>query len=201
MQLTTGTVVGGKIIVEGDPLPEGTVVTILAREGDEHLSFRRSSKQTCSSRSLRRKGVRRYPLKNCSVGCVATPEPGVQGRSHAACGGADRTSSPLVSRELACRPGRNRGRLRGGEELARSPTRCRRQVILAALSAASPPLLVARPASRVLPSGGRQSRRARLLACQPWNGTEALRPAMTPNRSLQRTAGKRRLPAAAELRR
>lgn len=35
MQITTGTVVGGKIIVEGDPLPEGAVVTILAREADE----------------------------------------------------------------------------------------------------------------------------------------------------------------------
>ena len=35
MQLATGTVVGGKVVVEGDPLPEGTVVTILAREADE----------------------------------------------------------------------------------------------------------------------------------------------------------------------
>jgi diadenosine tetraphosphate (Ap4A) HIT family hydrolase len=35
MQLTTGTVVGGKIIVDGEPLPEGTVVTILAREVNE----------------------------------------------------------------------------------------------------------------------------------------------------------------------
>lgn len=35
MQLITGTVVGGKVIVEGDPLPEGLVVTILARESDE----------------------------------------------------------------------------------------------------------------------------------------------------------------------
>jgi hypothetical protein len=35
MQLTTGTVVDGKIVVEGDPLPEGAVVTILAREADE----------------------------------------------------------------------------------------------------------------------------------------------------------------------
>jgi hypothetical protein len=35
MQLATGTVVDGKIVVEGDPLPEGTVVTILARENDE----------------------------------------------------------------------------------------------------------------------------------------------------------------------
>ncbi len=35
MQLTTGTVVGGKIVVEGESLPEGTVVTILSRETDE----------------------------------------------------------------------------------------------------------------------------------------------------------------------
>jgi len=35
MQLTTGTVIGGKVVVEGDPLPEGTIVTILAREADE----------------------------------------------------------------------------------------------------------------------------------------------------------------------
>lgn len=35
MQLATGTVVGGKVVVEGDPLPEGAIVTILAREADE----------------------------------------------------------------------------------------------------------------------------------------------------------------------
>jgi hypothetical protein len=35
MQLATGIVVKGKVIVEGEPLAEGTVVTILAREADE----------------------------------------------------------------------------------------------------------------------------------------------------------------------
>ena len=35
MQIATGTVVDGKVIVEGEPLPEGAVVTILAREADE----------------------------------------------------------------------------------------------------------------------------------------------------------------------
>ena len=35
MQLATGTVVGGKVVVDGDPLPEGAIVTILAREADE----------------------------------------------------------------------------------------------------------------------------------------------------------------------
>ena len=35
MQLATGTVVGGKIVVAGEPLPEGTIVTILARVAHE----------------------------------------------------------------------------------------------------------------------------------------------------------------------
>lgn len=35
MQLTTGTVVDGKVVLEGDPLLDGTVVTVLAREADE----------------------------------------------------------------------------------------------------------------------------------------------------------------------
>jgi len=35
MRLATGTVVDGKVVVEGDPLPEGAVVAILAREADE----------------------------------------------------------------------------------------------------------------------------------------------------------------------
>ena len=35
MQIASGTVVDGKIVVEGEPLPDGTVVTILAREADE----------------------------------------------------------------------------------------------------------------------------------------------------------------------
>lgn len=35
MQLATGTVIGEKIVVAGEPLPEGTFVTILAREARE----------------------------------------------------------------------------------------------------------------------------------------------------------------------
>lgn len=31
MKLATGTVVGGKIVVDGEPLPEGLVVTVFAR--------------------------------------------------------------------------------------------------------------------------------------------------------------------------
>ncbi len=35
MRVTSGKVVSGKIIVEGEPLPEGSVVTVLATEADE----------------------------------------------------------------------------------------------------------------------------------------------------------------------
>ena len=35
MQLATGTVIGGKVVFEGEPLAEGAVVTILAREAGE----------------------------------------------------------------------------------------------------------------------------------------------------------------------
>jgi hypothetical protein len=35
MQVTTGIVVDGKVVVEGDPLPDGTVVTIIARDAEE----------------------------------------------------------------------------------------------------------------------------------------------------------------------
>ena len=34
MVITSGRVVAGKIVVDGEPFPEGAVVTVLAREGD-----------------------------------------------------------------------------------------------------------------------------------------------------------------------
>ncbi len=35
MQLVTGTVIDGKVILDGASFPDGTVVTVLARETDE----------------------------------------------------------------------------------------------------------------------------------------------------------------------
>lgn len=35
MKLATGTVVKGKVVVQGTPLREGAIVTVLAREDDE----------------------------------------------------------------------------------------------------------------------------------------------------------------------
>lgn len=35
MKIATGRVVGGKVVLEGEPLAEGAVVTVVAREGDE----------------------------------------------------------------------------------------------------------------------------------------------------------------------
>jgi hypothetical protein len=35
MKVATGRVVGGKVVLEGEPLAEGSVVTVVAREDDE----------------------------------------------------------------------------------------------------------------------------------------------------------------------
>ena len=35
MKVATGRVVGGKVVIEGEPLAEGSVVTVVAREDEE----------------------------------------------------------------------------------------------------------------------------------------------------------------------
>ena len=39
MQVTTGTVVGGKVVVEGVPLVEGATVTVLSRAPQEAIAL------------------------------------------------------------------------------------------------------------------------------------------------------------------
>ncbi|MEK6375182.1 MAG: hypothetical protein AABO58_21115 [Acidobacteriota bacterium] len=39
MRVTSGRVVSGQIILEGEPLPDGVVVTILARDADESFEL------------------------------------------------------------------------------------------------------------------------------------------------------------------
>jgi hypothetical protein len=39
MRVTSGKVVSGQIVVEGEPLPDGSVVTILARDLDESFEL------------------------------------------------------------------------------------------------------------------------------------------------------------------
>ena len=39
MQVTTGTVIGGKVVVEGVPLVEGSVVAVLLREPEEPFTL------------------------------------------------------------------------------------------------------------------------------------------------------------------
>jgi hypothetical protein len=39
MQVSTGTVVGGKVVVEGVPLVEGSVVTVLSREAEQPFAL------------------------------------------------------------------------------------------------------------------------------------------------------------------
>ena len=42
MQLATGTVKDGKVVVEGLALPEGTVVTVLTRDDEETVQLSRA---------------------------------------------------------------------------------------------------------------------------------------------------------------
>ncbi|MDP9191431.1 MAG: hypothetical protein M3P06_06995 [Acidobacteriota bacterium] len=39
MRVTSGKVVSGQVVVEGEPLPEGSVVTVLARDVDESFEL------------------------------------------------------------------------------------------------------------------------------------------------------------------
>jgi len=39
MKVTSGQVVAGKVVVEGEPLPDGAKVTVIAREDDETFTL------------------------------------------------------------------------------------------------------------------------------------------------------------------
>lgn len=39
MQVATGTVLNGRIVIEGFPLPEGAVLTVVARGADENFTL------------------------------------------------------------------------------------------------------------------------------------------------------------------
>lgn len=43
MRITSGRVVSGQIVVEGEPLPDGSVVTVLARDSDEGFALDRAA--------------------------------------------------------------------------------------------------------------------------------------------------------------
>ena len=42
MRVISGKVVSGQIVLEGEPLPDGTIVTVVAREADESFHLRAS---------------------------------------------------------------------------------------------------------------------------------------------------------------
>jgi hypothetical protein len=39
MRVTSGKVISGRIVTEGEPFPDGTVVTVLARDADESFDL------------------------------------------------------------------------------------------------------------------------------------------------------------------
>jgi len=44
MQISTGTVIGGQVVVAGVPLVEGAVVTVLSREAEESFTLSQEDK-------------------------------------------------------------------------------------------------------------------------------------------------------------
>ena len=62
MQLATGIVVDGKVVVEGESLPEGAVVTILVREADETFRVPRSLRPSLKNPSPKPIAERPFPL-------------------------------------------------------------------------------------------------------------------------------------------
>ncbi len=45
MEVATGRVVGGKVVLEGEPLAEGSIVTVVAREDDETFEVSREEER------------------------------------------------------------------------------------------------------------------------------------------------------------
>ena len=57
----------GQIIVEGEPLPDGAVVTVLARDQDETFELDATPRPSCSYRSLRPIKASSFAPKTFSV--------------------------------------------------------------------------------------------------------------------------------------
>lgn len=64
MQLATGTVVNGKVVVEGLELPEGTLVTVLTRENEGSIRLRFLKKLSFSRLLARPTAKKASPPKN-----------------------------------------------------------------------------------------------------------------------------------------
>jgi hypothetical protein len=45
MRVTSGKVIEGRVVIEGEPLPEGSVVTVLSRDADETFQLDESAEQ------------------------------------------------------------------------------------------------------------------------------------------------------------
>ena len=90
MQVTTGTVVGGKVIVEGGPFVEGSIVAALSREPDEPFALSAEDEAELLAamaeiergefisndellESLQSTGENDAPRQGIRQGCIANP--------------------------------------------------------------------------------------------------------------------------------
>ena len=103
MQVASGTVIDGKVVVEGLSLPEGTVVTVLARGMKRLYSYRRKKNRTSSKPSTRLIGKKAFQPKNCSHGFAVSADFGSHRSNQAPRTAGNRTSCRMVDREPARR--------------------------------------------------------------------------------------------------
>lgn len=67
MKIATGKVVGGKVVLEGEPLSEGSIVTVLAQENDETFDATPEEEQALLEAMAEAEPVRLCPGKACDV--------------------------------------------------------------------------------------------------------------------------------------
>ena len=70
MKVATGRVVEGKIVLEGEPLAEGAVVAVVARDDDDTFDVPPDEDARFSTRSLRPIEGRSSPGRSCGSSCV-----------------------------------------------------------------------------------------------------------------------------------
>ena len=92
------------MVFEGEPLAEGAVVTIVAREGDETFEVSSEDERALLEAIPRRLTVARSSRgKNCGSSCAAPREDPAANRNHRRGADADRGGRCVVGREDTCR--------------------------------------------------------------------------------------------------
>jgi len=96
MKVATGKVVGGKVVLEGVSLEEGTSVTVLAKDDEVGLRSRLSKSRICSFRLPKPTAGKPFLLRKCSRDLHAVTLNSRERPRHEARTSPDRSGSAVV---------------------------------------------------------------------------------------------------------